>query len=454
MNSAMSDQQPVDTTAPKASLSAFDGIAIMVGIVIGIGIFKTPPLIAANVGSEAAFIGLWLAGGLMTLIGALVYAELAAAYPSTGGEYHFLSRALGRSTGFMFAWARISVIQTGAIAAVGFVFGDYAQVLYPLGPFGPAIYAGLALAALTIINVIGTHQSSVSQNIFTVLTVAAIALVVIAGLSASADTAPAASTPAAGSPGGAIGLAMIFVLLTYGGWNEAAYISGEVRDVGRNMIRILLTGTGVIIAVYLLINFAYLHVLGLEGLRGKGAVAADLMRLTLGKHGAIILSLVICIAALSTLNATIFTGARVYHALGRDLPSLEGLGLWNRHGNNPRNAVILQSIIALALIVFGAATREGFQAMVEYTAPVFWLFLLLVGLSFFVLRHREPDVKRPFKVPLYPLTPILFCLTCAYLLYSSVVYTQFGALIGIAVLLLGLPLLLLVRNNKPMATAE
>ncbi len=448
----MSNQPPSDQTDPKASLSVFDGIAITVGIVIGIGIFKTPPLVASNVGSEAGFMALWLAGGLITLIGALVYAELAAAFPSTGGEYHFLSRALGPSTGFMFAWARISVIQTGAIAAVGFVFGDYAQEIYSLGSYGPAIYAVLALAALTVINVIGTYQGTLSQNIFTWLTVIAIFLVVIAGLSASLDTTPTTSAPS--NSGGAIGLAMIFILLTYGGWNEAAYISGEVRDVGRNMIRILLIGTGVIVAVYLLINFAYLHALGLQGLRNTSAVGADLMRLTFGKYGVIILSLVICFAALSTLNATIFTGARVYHALGRDLPSLEGLGLWNRHGNNPRNAVILQSIISLVLIIFGAVTREGFQAMVEYTAPVFWFFLLLVGISFFVLRHREPEVQRPFKVPLYPLTPILFCLTCAYLLYSSVVYTKFGALIGIAVLLLGLPLLLLVRNNKPMAPAE
>ncbi len=450
----MSRQQQSDTTAPKPSLSVFDGIAITVGIVIGIGIFKTPPLVAANVESEVGFIGLWLLGGLMTLIGALVYAELAAAYPSTGGEYHFLSRALGRSTGFMFAWARISVIQTGAIALVGFVFGDYAQELFSLGPYGPAIYAALALLALTVINVIGTHQSTVSQNFFTVLTVSAIALVIVAGLSASVGPTPAPPAPAVGGSGGAIGLAMVFILLTYGGWNEAAYISGEVRDVGRNMIRILLLGTEIIVAVYLLTNFAYLHVLGLEGLRGRGAVAADLMRLTLGPAGAIVLSLVICFAALSTLNATIFTGARVYHALGRDLPSLEGLGLWNRHGNNPRNAVILQSVIALALIIFGAMTREGFQAMVDYTAPVFWLFLLLVGISFFVLRHREPETDRPFKVPFYPITPILFCLTCAYLLYSSVAYTQFGALIGIAVLLLGMPLLLLIRTKKPMALAE
>jgi amino acid transporter len=441
------DMSLQEQAAPRASLSSLDGVAIIVGLVIGVGIFKAPQLVAGNVGSEAVFIGVWLAGGLVTLIGGLVYAELAAAFPSTGGEYRFLTRALGREVGFMFAWARTTVIQTGAIAAVSFVFGDYAQQLLPLGPYGPALYAGLGLVLLTLINLAGTFEGKTTQNIFTVLEVAAVLFVALVGL-AFAQSAAAAPAPAQ-SGGGAIGLAMVFILLTYGGWNEAAYLSRDLRNVGRDMVRVLVTGTVVVTALYLVVNLAYLHVLGLAGMSKSSAVAADVMRAGLGGAGAFILSLIICCAALSTMNATIFTGARLYHALGEDL-SLRALSFWSRRGNNPRNAIILQSAITLALILFGAVTRDGFQAMVEYTAPVFWFFLLLVGISFFVLRYREPDRERPFRVPLYPVVPAIFVLTCAYLLYASLAYTGTGALVGVAVLLLGVPLLFVIRRRSAL----
>jgi basic amino acid/polyamine antiporter, APA family len=425
---------------------------MMIGIIIGIGIFKTPQVVAMSVSNEWMLVGVWIAGGIITLIGALVYAELAAAYPSTGGEYHFLTRALGYPVGFMFAWARTTVIQTGAIAAVAFVLGDYAQQLYSLGPYGSSIYAGAALAILTCVNLAGTYESKSAQNILTFFEILAMLSICVVGFTVGGGTGSAAPAGAAGSGSGALGLAMVFVLLTYGGWNECAYLSADLRDVRRDMIRILLIGTAVVTTLYVLINIAYLQVLGLEGLRRSDTVAADVMRLGLGASGAVIVSLIVCCAALSTMNASIFTGARLYHALGQDL-LLTRLSVWDSAGNNPRNAILVQSLIAMALVGFGTAARDGFKAMVEYTAPVFWLFLLLVGVSFFVLRYREPDRDRPFRVPFHPITPLLFCMTCVYLLYSSLVYTGAGALVGIAVLALGLPLLALTRNRR-LAAAE
>jgi amino acid transporter len=435
----MSTQQ---STTPRASLSIGDGIAMMVGLIIGVGIFKLPQLVALNTDSNAAFLGLWVLGGVITLIGALVYAELAASYPSTGGEYHFLSRALGSDVGLLFAWARTTVIQTGAIAAVAFVFGDYAQQLWPLGTYGPAIYAAASLVLLTLINLAGTYESKNAQIVFTILEVGALLFVSFVGF-AMASPAPSASVVPAAS-GGAFGLAIVFILFTYGGWNEAAYLSKDVRDAHRNMVRILMVGTLAVMALYLLINLAYLQVLGLDGMRKSNAIAADVMRAGIGPVGAVLLSLFVCCAALSTINASIFTGSRVYHALGEDL-AVRSLSFWSGAGNNPRNAIYLQSAIALALIAFGAATKEGFQAMVNYTAPVFWFFLFLVGVSSLVLRQREPRHERPFRMPLYPVTPALFCLTCLYLLYSSIAYAGKGALVGVAVLLLGIPLLLVAR---------
>jgi len=445
--------QPAASATPRQTLSTWDGIAFLIGIVIGVGIFKAPQLVAQFTGNTWVFMGVWLLGGLVTLIGALCYAELGSAYPHAGGEYHFLSRAYGRTISVLFAWARGTVIQTGAIAAVAFVYGEYASTLMPFGPYSVAIHAALAVSVFTAINLIGTLQGKLAQHVFTVLDVAAILLLIVAGLLVSSQggfSAPEAVS-LSGVGWGGIGLAMVFVLLTYGGWNEAAYLSAELRDVQRNMARTLVISIGFVVVVYVLVNFAYVGVLGLEGLMKSNVPAAAVMGRAFGDTGTFILTLFICGAALSTLNATIFTGGRVYFALGRDLAGLGGLGVWSARGENPANAFLLQGGIALALVLLGALDRKGFQTMVDYTAPVFWFFMLLVGIALFVLRWREPERDRPYRVPLYPLTPLLFCLTCAYMLHASVVYTGFGALVGIAVTLLGLPLLLLGRATLARA---
>ncbi|MGU3493362.1 APC family permease [Xanthobacteraceae bacterium A53D] len=434
------------SSEPQASLSVFDAVTIMVGLVIGIGIFRTPSLVAANVETEWAFVGVWVAGGLVTLIGALCYAELSAAHPHAGGEYHFLSRAYGKPVAMLFGWARGTVIQTGAIAAVGFVLGDYANQLVPLGPYGPALYAAIAIIVFTGVNVIGTLQGKSLQILMTFIEVGAVLAIIAFGLFGSGEAAP---PPKPLEPGtAALGMAMIFVLLTYGGWNEAAYLTGELKDAPRNIARVLVMGTAILVTLYVLANVALLSILGLDGLRGSAAVAADMMAVVAGPTGAYVVSLAIVVAAMSTLNGTIFTGARVYYAMARDLTILPRVGEWDQRGKTPANGLILQAIVALALVGIGAATRDGFAAMVDYTAPVFWGFLLLVGIALFVLRWREPNRVLPFKVPLYPITPILFCATCVFMLHASIAYTGVAALVGLGVLAAGAPLLLFRRRDE------
>ena len=225
------------------------------------------------------------------------------------------------------------------------------------------------------------------------------------------------------------------------------HVSAELRDVKRNMVRALLYSLGLIASLYLLVNWAYLEGLGLAGMSGSDAVAADLMRAALGEPGAQALSLLVVAAALSSTNATIFTGARTNFALGRDFSLFAFLGRWRTRAETPANALIVQGGIALALVGVGAAARQGFEAMVDYTAPVFWLFFLLTGLSLFVLRWQEPRAERAFRVPLYPLTPIAFCVASAYMLWSSVAYTGMGALLGLGVLVVGIPLIFLGRER-------
>jgi len=437
-------QERQEASILRRTLTALQAAAVLVGVVVGIGIFKTPQVVAANVSSETAFLVLWLAGGVATFIGALCYAELATAHPHVGGEYHFLRKAYGQGLGFLFAWGRMAVMQSGSIAAVAFVYGDYASFLIPAAP---AVHAALAIAALSALQLKGTEIGIRAQLALTIVTLAAVSFVAIIGL---VVVPPSGQGPPAPSSG-AVGLAMVFILLTYGGWSETAYLSGEVRDARRDIPRALIFGTAIVTALYLFANYSYVRALGIEGLRQSDAIAANLVGLAFGDVGAAIIAGVVCVASLSTLNATILTGARSMYALGRSFPPLAILGQHSARGRTPRNAILVQAIITIGLVVFGAFARDGFQSMVEYTAPVFWFFLLMVGISLFVFRWRAPEKPIPFRVPLYPLTPLVFCATSLYLLYSSLAYTGFGALIGAAIFLTGIPILLIGRRiSKPI----
>jgi amino acid transporter len=204
------------------------------------------------------------------------------------------------------------------------------------------------------------------------------------------------------------------------------------------------------------VNWAFLRGLGLEGLAASEAAAADLMRRAAGEGGARFVSVLVAVSALTSANATVITGARTNYALGRDFRMFDFLGRWHERAQTPTNALLVQGVIALALVFAGSLAREGFKAMVEYTAPVFWLFFFLAGLSVIVLRSKEPDVERPFRVPLYPLTPILFCAACLYMFQSSLTYAGAGAVAGVLVLLAGVPVLLWARQreHRPAETVK
>jgi amino acid transporter len=440
---AASSQGPA---APRPTLKAHEVLALTVGIVIGAGIFRSPSAVAGAAGSEAAMLMAWAAGGLLSIVGALCYAELAAAYPSAGGDYHFLQRAYGRRLAFLYAWARLAVIQTGSIALLCYVFGDYFAIVWPLGAYSSTLYAAAAVIAICGLNWLGVRLGAQAQWWLTVVEVAGLVLVIFAGLFLAP---PAAAGPSQGLSGEwAIGMMMVFVLLTYGGWSETVYLSMELKGSRRRMGMIMVAGLLIVTALYLLANVAFLRVLGLQGLAQSDAVAAQVMRQAMGEPGAAVISLVVAIAALTSANATAITGARSTYALGQSFPALAWLGRWHGARDTPAIALLAQGGIALLLVLAGAFARDGFTLAVDYTAPVFWGFLLLVGIGLFVLRIREPEVARPFRVPLYPILPALFCLTCAYMLWSSVTYTGAGALVGIAVLVVGGCILLLLSPTR------
>ena len=432
MNNASPASPP--TAAPKPILSIFDGAMIIIGIVIGAGIFKTPSLVAGVTGSVDWMLIAWVLGGALSLIGALCYAELASTFPNAGGDYHFLTRAYGRDVSFFFAWARGAVITTGSIALLAFVFGDYMSRVVSLGPDSSALYAAGTVILLTMVNIIGLRASSRAQNILTILEVSGLLLVIVAGLMVTAPVAAPSAAPASVSPGipPLFGLAMVFVLLTYGGWNEGAYISAEVKGGPRAIVRTLVIAIVLITLIYVGFVLAVLHGLGIAGMQSSKAVGADVMQAAFGPFGAQLIGAIVGIATLTSINATMIVGARTNYAVGRDWPQLSFMSSWQGDKNVPLIAFLVQGAIALALIGFGALQKDGFSTMVEFTAPVFWLFFLLTGIALFVLRFREPTIVRPFKVPLYPILPIIFVATCLYLFYSSVMYAQSKQAVSIA----------------------
>ncbi len=452
MSTAAAVPRAARADAPKPVLSVFDGVMIITGIVIGGGIFSLPPLVAGITGSVEWMFYAWLLGAALALIGALCYAELATTFPNAGGDYHFLTRAYGKDLSFFFAWARVMVITTGSIALLAFVFGDYMSRVLPLGPHSSALYAVAIVVALTAINLAGLKQSARTQNLMSGLLVVGMLVVVVAGFSAPAV---AASTPApaaaASAPAlAAFGTALLFVLFTYGGWNEAAYISAEVKGGVRSIVKVLALALLLVTAVYLLFVTALLAGLGFDGLKASKAVAADVAARGFGATGEKLIGAIAALAALTSINATMLVSARTNYSLGNDWPLFAFMNRWSGERDAPVAAFLVTGALSLALVLLAAANQGGVRFMVEFTAPVFWFFFLLTGIALFVLRFRHPHVARPFKVPLYPVLPVVFVLTCAFLLYKSLQWAHVNQAVQIAlyVMAAGVAVWLLARLKR------
>lgn len=436
--------------APRRHVSVFYVVMVAVAMVVGAGIFRSPSEIAANAGSAPWLFGAWLAGGAISLAGALCYAELAAAFPSAGGDYHFLKTAFGRNVAFLFAWARFAVINTGSIALLGFVLGDYANHVWPLGPFGPSLYALAAIFAMTLFNLKGLYTGASADYTMTGLEVGGLLLIFSAGVFMVLTGAPPLVPDGPAAPGipPTIGQAMLFVMFAFMGWNEVATMSAEVRDAKRGMVRALVISILTITALYLLANWAMWRGLGIAGLAASNAPAASVIEVAFGDYAGILTAIAIAMATITSINATIVVGARTTYAAAADWPLLQRLGRWDSQRGIPARAILAQSAVAVLLVALGSWTREGFITLVDYSSPVFWTFLTLSGIAVLVLRRTHPDVPRPFRVPLYPVLPLLFCAASLFVLWSSIEYVRLGALAGLGVLAVGALLLLGMRYAR------
>jgi basic amino acid/polyamine antiporter, APA family len=461
-----------ETAEPRTELGLWDAISIIVGIVIGASIFKIPWLIFAHTSDPWTGLAVWAVGGVLALVGALCYAELATTYPRSGGDYVYLTYAFGPWCGFLFGWAQLAVVLTASIGAMAYVFADFATGLQEItvgkdfGITSEFIYATLAVVVLSALNIVGVTLGKTAQNLLTLAKLLGIIGIIVAGFG-WAESSPGEWQPAETGVGWQA-LAIILVLYAYGGWNDAAFVAAEVRDPRRNIPRALILGVGLIMVIYLLVNAAYLTGLGFDKARQPGRLPALLLEKPLGEFGGRAMSLLVMVSALGAVNGLIFTGARVYATLGNDHPIFTWLGHWKPGRGAPTFALATQLVIALGMIfAFGSETGQrgvnallgaagipaeetwtadrAFDALVAHTAPVFWAFFLMTGIALFVLRARDPNRPRPFPVPVFPVFPAIFCLMCVYMLYQSTIYVGWRALFAAGLVLLGLPLYAISR---------
>ena len=466
-NNMPAEDEPVESA--QARLGLWDTVSIILGIVVGVSIFKSPPLIFNNVHSPIYGLAAWLLGGLLALVGGLCYAELATTYPRSGGDYVYLSRAYGRWAGFLFGWAQLVAILSGSIGAMAYVFADYAIDVFGFRHQTSVAFAVAAPLVLTLINCFGILAGKTAQNVLTAAKVLGVGVVLLTGLFVGSAARPFDVERPMGESG--FGLAMVFVLYTYGGWNDAAFVTAEVRQRQRNIPRALIVGISSIVLLYMLMNIAYLKALGFEGLRASRTPAADVLKLSVGPGASRVVSLLVMTSALGAINGMILTGSRVYAALGEDHPLFGWLGRWSAKSGTPLWSLLTQAAVASLMIAsigtsVGRTTIDiafqklgttpldwtqyggGFGTLVTAMSPVFWLFFLMTGVSLFVLRATDRVVDRPFKVPLYPLPPLLFCGMCGYMLWSSVAYAGRLSLLGLMPLASGLPLYWLSRRCR------
>ena len=423
------------------SLGLFSATMMVVGGIIGSGIFLNPAIVAARVGTVELTLTVWVLGGAVALVGALVFAELGAWRPVAGGGYVYLRDAYGRLPAFLYAWTLLLVIATGAIAAVAVTFASYTAALLGWDAVTRIPLAIAAILFLSAVNYMGVKPGAVTQNVLTVLKLAALAGLIVAGL--SAPSVPTEALPRALSGGVAltVGAALVPVLFAFGGWQQTNFIAEELREPERNLPRALVVGVAIVIAVYLLANLAYVKTLGISGLAHSSAPAADAMAARFGAPGRTLIAAGIAISTFGFLNLVILVSPRVYRAMASDGLFFPSLARLHPRYRTPTAAIVFQGGWAILLTLTG---RYG--DLLDYVVFGDWIFFGTTAATLFVFRSRgRRGLERPgirFRMPGYPVAPLLFILAALYVVTGSIASNPANALRGSALMALGIPVFL------------
>ncbi len=419
------------------ALGRWDLAFFLVGTVIGSGIFLVPSEIARAVASVPLTFGIWIAGGILTMFGVLSIAELGAAIPAPGGIYTYISRAYGRIAGFLCGWGVFTVITSGAIATLAVAFSIYLSGLFAVSP---AEARGISIAAvllLTGINVLGVRAGATVQNLLTILKIAGLAGMTIAIFAIAGPGArpPDVPHPVTGGAAG-IGLAFIAVFWAYEGWHDATFVAGEVRDPQRNFPAGVVIGELVIIGLYLAANVAYFRVMSPAEIAAAPRVGLSAIARVLGPWGGKALTAAIMCSILGAMNGSILAGPRVYFQMARDGLLPRALAGVHPRFRTPAAALVLQGVWAAILILF----IGGFSQLFTYVIFGGWLMYAMATAAVPILRRREPDLPRPFRVPGYPFVPVVFVVSAAILTASTILQRPRESLFGLGFVALGVPL--------------
>ncbi|MEO8478651.1 MAG: amino acid permease [Gemmatimonadota bacterium] len=435
------------TTGYARRLGLFSATMLVIGGIIGSGIFLNPAVVAARVQTSGLTLAVWGLGAVVALIGALVFAELGGRRPLAGGGYAYLREAFGPLPGFLYAWALLLVIATGAAAAVAMTFAGYAVALIGVGTEAQRPMAAGALVFLTLLNIVGVRPAAWSQNIFTVLKLLAIAILV--GTALLAAPTPLATTVAVRPEGSLlllIGAALVPVLFAFGGWQQTNFVAEEMINPERNLPRALMVGVSVVAVTYLLVNLAYLRALGVTGLASSIAPAADTMASVAGDAGRTLIALGIVASTFGFLNLVLLVSPRVYQAMARDGLFFNSFARLHPKWRTPVTAIVFQGIWAVILLYSGT-----YGQLLDYVVFADWIFFGLTAATLFVLRRRDGDRPVPFRVPLHPITTLLFILAAIYVVVGSITSNPGNALIGSGLLLAGVPVFLYWRRRVESA---
>lgn len=422
----------------KRSLTLFDMTMIAIGGTIGSGIFLTPSIIAQAIPSPALMLAVWVAGGAITLTGALTFSEAAALLPRAGGVYVFLSKAYGDLAGFLFGWAYFVVVNAGGLGALSVAFATYLGFFVPLGAVGTKVAAIAGLLALTSINVLGVKAGAIFSDVFTVLKLAGIAALVVIGLtmgSIGTTDFSAAFFPGGAPAWGPIALAMVGVLWSYGGWQHATFASAEIKDPRRTLPLAMTIGAAVVTLLYLSANVAYLFLLTPSQVAASPRVAADAVSTVLGPVGGSLISIAIFISTFGVVGIYTLTAPRIYYAMAADGLFFRKVAEIHPRFHTPAFAIVLQSVWAVVLILFWGT----FENLISYVVFTDWIFFALGGFSVIVLRRTMPDAPRPYRVPGYPWVPLFFVATSSWFVATTLIQKPEQAWAGIFFLGLGVP---------------
>ena len=446
-------------TAPNASteptlarrLGAFDATMIVMGGIIGAGIFVNPSVVARTVHTPPLVVGAWVAGGIIALIGAFVYAELARLRPNVGGQYAYIRDAYHPIVAFLYGWTLLLVVQTGGMAGAAIIFGRYTRELVGWALPEQAI-AAIALGILTLVNCFGVRAGSNVQSALMLTKLAAIAMLIAVGLfvAAPASTVAAPSLPNGTGGLAGFGAAMVPVLFAYGGWQTASFLSGEMRDSRRDLPRGLLIGVVGVITLYLAVTLVCLRALGMDGLAGTSTPASMVLRSALGDRGARLIAAGIAVSTVGFLSQSVLTAPRVYFAMARDGVFFKAVGRLDPRSRVPVVAIVLQGVWAAVIALTGK-----YDQILNYVVSIDVLFFGLTGASLIIFRRREKagtlgDAPNGIRVPGHPITTGIFVLSCWAICASTIVQYPANAGIGVGFLFVGAVVYAIwVRRGRP-----